>query len=59
MAMAMPCLLLETWSCRCHGHGHIVVKAKDMAKAMILERAKAEALSFAREMGLAKVSESD
>ena len=59
MAMTMPCLLLETWSCECHGQGHVIVKADVVAKVMILEKVKAKALWLAREMSLAKVTESD
>ena len=59
MAMTMPCLLLETWSWRFHGQGDVIVKADAMAKAMILEKVKAKELQFVREMGLAKLSESD
>ena len=57
MAMTMPCLLLETWSWRCHGHGHVIAKADVVAKAIILGKVKGKALWFAREMSLAKVSE--
>ena len=58
MAMNMPCLLLETWSWRCHGYGHVIAKADVVAKAIILEKVKGKALSFSREMSLAKVSDS-
>ena len=41
-----------------YGHGDVIAKAKFMAKAMILEKVKAKALLLAREMSLAKASDS-